>query len=224
MKHASLILITGMLALASCATTTNSIYQSVAPEERGERAISSAIELVSEVNLETSILGVFYSKEVYQAGEAQNILFTLRASPFSSGKTQGRITDYSLRETSSLSVDQARRFLEAIEQYLAKDTASLAPAQMLNYELYSGTLDMSAGYSGYRPFQELTFMVICSVTSSGKSFKTVFPYTVTSLNGTQATGYMTFDLSTVQVAKLRDAISAALGRSTPIITPLPMVK
>jgi hypothetical protein len=221
MKYASAILLSALLALVSCATTpTNSIYQSVAPEVRGERAISSAIELVSEVELETAFLGVFYSKEVYQNGEAQNILFALRGNSVVS-KPRGRISDYSLRATSSLGADQARKLLSAIDEYLAKDPATVKPAQMYNFELYSGIVDMSKGSENYRPFAELTFSVIFSVTNSGKSFKTVFPYTVTSLYGYTSTGYMTYDLTMAQVQKLRDAIKAGLDKVTP--TPAPEV-
>jgi hypothetical protein len=224
MKRARAILLTGLLVLASCATTENSIYQSVAPEVRGERAISSAIELASEVDLETSLLGVFYSKEIYQDGQAQNLLFTLRAKSFVGSKAQGRVTDYSLRETSSLSVDQGRKFLVAIEEYLAKDPASLKPAQMFNFELYSGTLDMTKGYGDYHPLSNLTFMVICSVTTSGKSFKTVFPVTSTTFLGVQSTSYTTYNLTPAQVQKLRDAIKAGLDMASPEPAPAGGVK
>ncbi len=224
MKHVLWILPVLLLALGGCTTTGNSIYQSVAPEARGERAISSSIELIAEVDLATAWLGVFYSREVFHAGEAQNVLFTMRSQSFAGGKAQGRITDYSLRETASLSVEQAQRFLDAIVEYLGKDSASLKPSEMLSFELYSGTLDMSAGSETYRPFHDLTFMAICSVTSTGKKFTTVFPYTVTSLYGGQSTGYLNYDLTNAQVQKLRDAIVAALAKSTPIIPTLPAAK
>jgi hypothetical protein len=220
MKHVFWILPVLLLALGACTTTENSIYQSVAPEARGERAISSAIELIAEVDLESAWLGVFYSREVFQSGEAQNILFTVRAKSMAPAKPQGRITDYSLRETSSLSVEQAERFLEAIQEYLGKSPASLKPAEMISFELYSGTLDMSAGSEAYRPFEDLTFMAICSVTNLGRKFTTVFPYTVTSLYGGQSTGYLSYNLTNAQVEKLRDAIVAALAKSTPIVPTL----
>ncbi len=120
MKYVLIVPCACLLALASCTTTENSIYQSVAPEARGERAISSAIELIAEVDIETAWLGVFYSREVFSSGEAQNVLFTVRAKSLSFSKAQGRITDFSLRRTSSLSVEQAERFLAAIEEYLGK--------------------------------------------------------------------------------------------------------
>ncbi len=53
-----------VLFTACMTTPLNSVYQSNAPEVRGERAISSNIELASEVGLGGSTLGVFYSKEV----------------------------------------------------------------------------------------------------------------------------------------------------------------
>ncbi len=58
---------------------SNPVYQSRAPEARGERAISSDIELVREVNLDGSLLGVFYAHEVYQSGDVHTMLFTRRA-------------------------------------------------------------------------------------------------------------------------------------------------
>lgn len=224
MKHVLVILCACLLALASCTTTENSIYQSVAPEMRGERAISSAIELIAEVDIETAWLGVFYSREVFHSGEAQNVLFTVRSKSLTTSKPQGRITDFSLRNTSSLSVEQAGRFLAAIEEYLGKTSASVKPGEMISFELYSGTLDMSAGSEAYRPFDELTFMAICSVTNIGKKFTTVFPYTLTSLYGGQSTGYLSYDLTDAQVQKLRDAIVAVLAKSSPIIPALPAVK
>lgn len=218
MRSVHVCLLLGLLTLFGC-TTTDSINQSVAPETRGERAIWSAIELVSEVPLESSVLGVFYSKEVYQDGEAQNILFALRTKPFLDSKAQGRITDYSLRETASLSVDQADKFVAAIEQYLARDLASVTPAQMFNFELYSGILDMTRGNGDYHPLSELTFLVICTVTNAGKSFKTVFPITTTSLSGIRSTTYVTHDLDLDQVQALRNAIEAGLEKATPLPAP-----
>ena len=224
MKRVLLLVPVLVIALVACTTTGNSIYQSVAPEARGERAISSAIELIAEVDLSSAWLGVFYSREVFGHGEAQNVLFTMRSQAFGSGKPQARITDYSLSETASLSVEQAKRFLDAIEEYLKKDSASLKPSEMMSFELYSGTLDMSEGNEDYRPFEDLTFMAICSVTNVAKKFTTAFPYSVTSLYGGTSTGYMTYDLTTAQVEKLRDAIVAALAKSTPIVPVLPTVK
>ncbi|HSV91500.1 MAG TPA: hypothetical protein VLH81_00430, partial [Desulfobacterales bacterium] len=131
---------------------------------------------------------------------------------------------FSLHRTSSLSVEQAERFLAAIEEYLGKTSASVKPSEMISFELYSGTLDMSAGSEAYRPFDDLTFMAICSVTNIGKKFTTVFPYTVTSLYGAQSTGYLSYDLTDAQVQKLRDAIVAVLAKSSPIIPALPAAK
>jgi hypothetical protein len=219
MKLTLVILSAGVLVMSSCMSTGNSLYQSHAPEIRGERAISSNIELVSEVDLENSVLGVFYSREVYQSGEAQTLLFTQRGKGGFMSASQGSIKDYDLSETASLSVEQARKFLSAIDQFIAMDPKTLSPAKMFNFELYSGTLDMTAGTEKYRPFKDLTFIVICSVTSAGKSFKTVFPVTVTNLYGNRSTAYRTFDLTPVQVQKLHDAITAGLAKSTPVTTP-----
>jgi hypothetical protein len=223
MKYVLRILPVLLLALVSCTTTENSIYQSVAPEARGERAISSAIELIAEVDIETAYLGVFYSKEVFHDGEAQNVLFTVRAKSFY-GERTGRITDYSFQEPASLSVDQAKRFLDAIEEYLGKDPASVKPTEMISYELYSGTLDLSAGSERYRPFQNLTFMAICSVTNTGKRFRTALPYSMSTPSDQSYTSYARYDLTNAQVEKLRDAIVAALAKSSPIIPALPAAK
>jgi len=204
-----------LVALASCTTVQNSVYQSSAPEIRGERAISSKIELVSEVSLGASILGIFYSKEVFQSGDAQTLLFTRRPPAGFGSKARGTVNNYNLGETSSLSVEQARKFVSAIDDFLSTDPKSLTPDQMYNFELYSGTLDMSAGSERYRPFKDVTFIVVCAVTSAKKSFKTVFPGSVTDLYGRHMTTYDTFDLTEEQVKKLRDAISAALDKAVP---------
>jgi hypothetical protein len=202
-------------ALASCASVQNSVYQSDAPEIRGERAIASQIELVSEVSLGSTLLGVFYSREVFQTGSAQTVLFTRRASGAFSGKAKGTINDYDLGRTSSLSVEQAVKFLGAIDQFIATDPKTLDPTRMDNFELYSGTLDMSAGNERYRPFKDVTFIVVCSVTKAKKSFKTVFPGSVTDMYGKRTAAYATFDLTEDQVKKLRDAIAAALQKAEP---------
>jgi hypothetical protein len=219
MKVFLVILTAGVLVLSSCASTGNSVYQSRAPEIRGERAISSNIELVSEVDLDASMLGVFYSRETYKSGDAQMVLFTQRGKGGFGAKAQGTIKDYDLSETASLSVEEGRKFLTAIEQFIAMDPKSLAASKMFNFELYSGTLDMTEGTDKYRPFKDLTFIVICSVTNAGKSFKTVFPITVTNLYGNRMTTYRTFDLTTAQVQSFRDALSGALAKSTPVVAP-----
>ncbi|HUI71901.1 MAG TPA: hypothetical protein VL354_15385 [Spirochaetia bacterium] len=204
-----------MLVLSSCfslgGTPSTPVYQSHAPEVRGERAISSNIELAQEVNLESSWLGVFYSHEVYQSGDVQTILFARRDK---SGPQKGTMDNYDLSETTSMSVDQAKKFLNAIDNYLAMDPKSLPPTKMYNFELYSGTLDMSAGTEKYRPFQDITFVVVCSVTNTRKVFKTVFPSTSYD-GGRRIVTYSTFELKPDQVDNLRKAVSAALDKSTP---------
>ena len=217
MKFGKALVVCLPLVLAACASAPkNSVYQSNAPELRGERAITSNIELAAEVDLTGSILGVFYSDESYQDGGAQVLLFTRRPSTLS--RTAGTVVDYNLAQTSSLSVPQGQKLVSAIEEYLGKDPKSLQPSQMFNYELYSGTVDMAAGNEHYRPFKDITFLVVCSVTSSGKSFKTVFPGTAVNIYGQRTTTYDTFDLTTAQVQKLHDAIKAALARATPEVS------
>jgi hypothetical protein len=207
--------------LASCASTGP--YRSSAPEERGERAISSNIELVKEVDLVRSTLGVFYSHEVYESGDAQLLLFTLRRTRGFSVTGKETIDNYDLSRTASLSVDQAKKFLSAIDNYLAMDTKSLAAVKMFNFELYSGILDMTTGNEKHRPFRDLTFIVICSVTNAKKSFKTVLPQAASNLYG-RYTLYETFDLNPEQVQDLRQAISAALDKSVPTPTIAPAEK
>jgi hypothetical protein len=198
--------------LVSCSSIG---YQSTAPEERGERAISSDIELAKEVNLGLSTLGVFYSHEVYENRETQLLLFTLRGGFAEAGK--GKMTDYELSSrTASLSVDQAKKFLSTIDNYLAMDPKSLAPTKMFNFELYSGILE-EYWYEKHPHLSDLKFIVICSVTNAKKSFKTIFPETKADLSGRGYTSYSTFDLNTEQVQNLRQAISAALDKS--ILTP-----
>jgi len=220
MKRVSILLACCLALLASCATfdnAENSLYQSNAPEIRGERAISSSIELIKEVNLGESVLGVFFSHEVFQNGSAENVLFTRRSDSGLSAKTTASIVDYDLSEISSLSVEQAKKLLDAIDTFLKTDSKSLSPAQMVNFELYSGTLDMSAGSDKYRPFKKITFIVVCSVTSAKKSFKTVFPGSVSDMTGNRVTVYATIDLKTEQVQDLRAAIAAALGKASPVV-------
>jgi hypothetical protein len=220
MKFARAILLLCLGALASCSTVQNPGYQSNAPEIRGERAVASNIELIGELELDMSVLGVFLSKEVFQGGDSQTLLFTCRALASSiSQAQQGSVIDYDLSETASLSVDQAHRFLSAIDSFIATDPKSLTPAQMLNFELYSGTLNMSEGNEKYRPFKDVTFMVICSVTSVKKSFRTVFPEVSYDIRSRRTIEYSSFDLTEDQVKKLRDAISAVLDKSTPTVKP-----
>ena len=220
MKRVPVLLACCLALLASCATfdnAENSLYQSNAPEIRGERAISSSIELVKEVNLGESVLGVFFSHEVFHSGSAENLLFTRRTDGGPSTKKTVSIVDYDLSEISSLSVEQARKFLDAIDTFLKTDPKSLSPMQMVNFELYSGTLDMSAGSDKYRPFKTITFIVVCSVTSAKKSFKTAFPGTVSDLMGNRITDYSDFSLTTEQVQDLRTAVAAALEKAVPVV-------
>jgi hypothetical protein len=221
MKLALAVACVCIIALASCSSIG---YQSTAPEDRGERAISSDIELVKEVDLGGSTLGVFYSHEVYESGDEQLLLFTRRsAGPFN-GTGTGTMNDYQLSiKTASLTVDQAKKFLSTIDNYLAMDPKSITPTKMFNFELYSGILGDFL-YEKHRHFSDLTFIVLCSVTNTTKSFKTVFPQTSTDLAGRGSTSYATFDLNLKQVQNLREAISAALDKSTPTPTVAPAEK
>ena len=223
----AIVAILALLAFVLCSCTTvqlstyESQYQSQAPEERGERAIASSLELISEVELNYAVLGVFFSKEIYKGGEVENILFTVRqAQGYSTSSVKGTISNYLLNETSSLSVYQARKLLTAIDSYLAMDPKTLTPAQMYNFELYSGTLNMMLGTENYHPFKKVTFIVICNVTNSGKFFKTIFPISQT-FGAATTTTYKTYKLDETQVGKLRKAISAALDKSNPLPAPTP---
>jgi len=198
--------------LSSCMTPATPVYQSNAPEIRGERAISSNIELAKEVDLGGSVLGVFYSHEVYASGDVQTLLFTRRANALGTSAT-GSMDDYDLSETASLSVDQGRKLRGAIDNYLSMDPKSLTPSKMFNFELYSGILDMTAGSEHYRPFRDITFVVVCSVTNTRKTFKTVFPTTSYDLYGRRSVYYATFDLKPEQVKSLLDAVDAALAKA-----------
>ncbi|HTP59770.1 MAG TPA: hypothetical protein VMM82_12690 [Spirochaetia bacterium] len=222
MKYVLPVLCVLALTLTSCFSlgggTSTPVYQSHAPEVRGERAISSNIELAKEVDLEGSWLGVFYSHEVYASGDVQTILFARRDK---SGPEKGSMDDFDLSGTTSMSTDQARKFVSAIDNYLAMDTKSLSPTKMYNFELYSGTLDMSAGTEKYRPFQDITFVVVCSVTNTKKIFKTVFPSTAYDGYGRRYVTYQTFELKQPQVENLRKAVAAALDKSTPTPVPAP---
>ncbi len=219
MKYLLPILCVLALTLTSCFSMggpSTPVYQSHAPEVRGERAISSNIELAKEVDLESSWLGVFYSHEVYASGDVQTILFARRDK---AGPPKGTMDDFDMSETTSMSTDQAKKFLSAIDNYLAMDTKSLSPTKMYNFELYTGTLDMAKGTDKYRPFQEITFLVVCSVTNTKKVFKTVFPSTAYDGYGRSYTTYQVFELKPAQVEDLRKGVAAALDKSTPTQTP-----
>jgi hypothetical protein len=219
-KYLLPVLCVAALTLSSCFSlgggASTPVYQSHAPEVRGERAISSNIELAKEVDLEGSWLGVFYSHEVYASGDVQTVLFARRDK---SGPAKGTMDDFDMSGTTSMSTDQARKFVSAIDNYLAMDTKNLSPSKMYNFELYSGTLDMSAGTDKYRPFQDITFVVVCSVTNTKKVFKTVFPSTAYDGYGRRYTTYQVFELKPNQVEDLRKAVAAALDKSTPTTTP-----
>ncbi len=220
MKYLLPVIFAFVLVLSSCFSMggpSTPVYQSHAPEVRGERAISSNIELAKEVDLDSSMLGVFYSHETYASGDVQTILFARRDKGFGSTKAPGTMDDYDLSSTTSMSVDQAKKFLGAIDNYLAMDVKSLSPTKMYNFELYSGTLDMTAGSEKYRPFQDITFVVVCSVTNTKKIFKTVFPSTAYDGYGRRYITYSTFELKPEQVDSLRKAVSAALDKSTPVV-------
>ncbi len=116
-------------------------------------------------------------------------------------------------------MDQARQLLDAVDDFIAADPKSFPPTRMLSYELDSGTLDLREGNDRYRPLRDVTFVVVFSVTNAGKSFKTVFPPAVAGSSNTRQTGNLTFDLSEDQVRKLRDAIAAAVDKSTPSAAP-----
>ncbi len=206
------------LLLSSCYSLgggSTPVYQSHAPEARGERAVSSDIELAREVDLESTVLGVFYSHEVYQGGNVQTLLFARRARSGIGMRAESTIENYDLSETASMSVDQGRKFLSAIDNYISMDPKSLTASKMFNFELYSGTLDMTEGTERYRPFRDITFVVVFSVTNTKKIFKTVFPTTMYDVYGRRSTAYTTFELKPEQVVNLRDAIAAALDKSTP---------
>jgi hypothetical protein len=222
MRYRQAVVIVCFFALVGCLTPPgeNSIYQSSAPELRGERAIASDIVLVREVELGSYVLGVFFSREVFQAGDSQTLLFIIRSKRLMNGQSPGSIVNYDMGLTGSLSVDQGRKFLKAIEQYLAKDPKSLQPSQMYNFELYSGTVDMSAGTDRYRPFKRITFAGFCTVTSTGKSFKMMFPGIGVGLGGVSVT-FQTFELAPDEVQMLRGAIQEALAKAAPTVPGMP---
>lgn len=220
MKVPLAILGAGVLVLSGCFSLgggpSTPVYQSHAPEARGERAISSNIELAKEVDMDSAWLGVFYSHEVYASGDVQTVLFTRRDKGMGS-TSKGTMDSYDLSETASMSVDQAKKFVTAIDNYLTMDPKSMSASKMFNFELYSGILDMSEGTEKYRPFRDITFVVVCSVTNTKKIFKTVFPTSAYDSYGRRTTYYTTFELKPEQVQSLRDAINAALSMSTPVV-------
>lgn len=190
----------GVLTLSSCMSfqTKPPSYSSNAPEERGERAILSNIEMIGETKLKSQTLGVFRSVETFASGRAENILFALRSHDSLSGES--RIDDYSFYNAGSITLDQANKLISALDDYLSKKPESLTKDQLYNFELVAGILDMTAENT-YRRFQDVTFVINYSVTNKGKIFRTIFPGT---------TGYIYFELTDAQVQSLRDTIAKAL--------------
>ena len=83
MRAAWAILPFFLTVLSSCSTVQNPIYQSKAPEVRGGRAFAATIDLAGEVqvrgpNWQPIVIGLFYSREVFQDGGTQAVLFCLR--------------------------------------------------------------------------------------------------------------------------------------------------
>ena len=194
----------GALALSSCVSlrSTPPSYSSNAPEERGERAILSNIELVGEIELKEQTLGVFFSDETFSAGRVQNVLFVLKGN---GSVFEGTGIDaYQFYRAGSITLEQANKLISALDDYLAKDSKSLSKDQLYNFELVAGILDMSDD-GPYRKFSEITFVINYSVTNSGKVFRTFFP---------GANRYFYFELTDTQVQALRDTIMKALGKRT----------
>jgi hypothetical protein len=175
-------------------------YISSAPEARGERAILSNIELVGEVGLSGATLGVFYSHEVYKNGSADNLLFRLKDGGFGASG----ISAYSLFNAASITSDQANKLLTALDDYISKQPKDLAKDKLYNFELYAGILE--PGKEGeYRKFDEVTFILVYSITSKAKNFKTFFP---------GPNGYAPYDLNESQVKALREMVNNALMRAS----------
>lgn len=212
MKMSAAVVALCALALGSCTSTET--YRTHSPEEHGERAITSTVELVKEINLGSrgssggaSSLGVFFSRETFQGGSDDSILFSVRTDT----KGEGTIGDYELVDDSSLSVEQAGKLLTSIDAYLKMDPRSLTPAKLLNFELSAGSRDLAAGSEKYRPFREVLFIISSTVTSTGKTFKTMFAKPMGAFQRTPT--YTTYELTEVEVGKLREAIAAAVGKA-----------
>jgi hypothetical protein len=189
------------IAISACAPPT--IYRSSGLEARGERAIESDIELASELKFRDGwSLGVLYSKERQGDRVAQNLLFALK--PTVSAST---VASYDLRHTASISLEQGRRLLLAIDKFIGIDTASLGPAKMFNFELNAGPIDEYVGSPDHHPFRQVTFFVVCSVTASGKYFVLRVP------SPDREGLFHTIEFDGDNIQSLRQAIDSAIKKS-----------
>jgi hypothetical protein len=196
------IAVCALVVASGCASTP--IYRSSGPAERGEIAIASDIELATEVDFGSGSLGVLFVKERSHSGVAQNVLFVARSGP--AGRGSADVSLYSLRRTASVSLEQARRLLVAIDTFLALAPESLGRTKMFNFELSAGPVDVSVGSSNHHPFIEITFSVIYSVTNAGKYFALVVP------SPDEEKGFWTLELKQNEVKALREAIDAAIAK------------
>jgi hypothetical protein len=190
-----------LVVVAACAPPT--VYRSSGPEVRGEVSITSDVELVSELDMRTWSLGVLYAKERSHTGVLQNVLFAARSGGPASA---ARVTAYSLRRTASISLEQARRLLVAVDTFLGMDAASLGPMKLFNFELSAGPLDVAVGPPDHHPFTQITFSVICSVTTAGKYFALMVP------RPDDERMFWTIELSQEGVQALRQAIDSAVKK------------
>jgi len=202
LKAAILLAAAGLLTLSSCVSmqTKPPSYSSNAPEERGERAILSNIEMVGEIVLKGQTLGIFYSDETYSAGKVQNVLFVLKGN--GSVFSGSGIDAYQFYNSGSITTEQANKLISALDDYLAKNPADLTKDQLYNFELVAGILDMK-DEGTYRRFNDITFVINYSVTNKGKIFRTIFP---------GVNGYIYFELTDPQVQALRETIAKALSK------------
>lgn len=208
MKRILLLAIPVALLFVSCVSTPANvpIYTSNAIEERGERTIISDIQLVGEAKIETTSIGIFFSRETHQTGQAENILFMIKTYM---SRDIG-LAAYELGKPASISVAQAEKLVKALDQYLATNPKDVGKDKLLNFELYAGLLDMSQE-AAYRDITELTFVLRYAVSEKAKVFLTRLPYAYMDRTGQTYWSAATFELDDTEVKALREVLVQAVA-------------
>jgi len=208
MKRILLLAIPVALLFVSCVSTPANvpIYTSNAIEERGERTIISDIQLVGEAKIEKTAIGVFFSRETHQTGQAENILFMIKTYM----TRDSGLAAYELGKPASISIAQAEKLVKALDQYLATNPKDVGKDKLLNFELYAGLLDMSKETS-YRDITELTFVLRYAVSEKAKVFRTQLPFAFMDKNRQLYWSVATYELDDAEVKALREVLVKAVA-------------
>lgn len=208
MKRILLLAIPLALLFVSCVSTPANVplYKSNAIEERGERTIISDIQLVGEAQIGKNAIGVFFSRETHQTGQAENILFVIRTL----NTRQTGLAAYELGNAASISISQAEKLIKALDQYIATNPKDIGKDKLLNFELYAGLLNMNKD-SSYRQLTDITFALIYAITDKAKLFLTRLPYAYMDKTGLTYFNTTNIELDDTQVNNLRVVLVKAVA-------------